>query len=224
MTSRASPPEAFGRPASTEGCLTRRLARVVTLHRMDGEQIVHDVAEKVRALVDDAERKAAEIVREAEAEAKQIRERAKSESDERLAAARNAFEELQAKLGLTSEVPGGPVPTPDPSPPPVPEPTPPPPDPGPPDPVPEPEPPLIPEPTPPPDEGTPPQIATEPAVNGSAPDAASKSADASGARLVAMNMALDGASRESIEAHLAEQYSIDDAGAIVDDVLQLAGK
>lgn len=190
---------------------------------MDGEQIVHEVAEKVRELIDDAERKAAEIVRDAEAEAKRIRERAQSESDDRLAAARSAFEELQAKLGLTSEVPGGPVPTPEPSPPSIPEPTPPPPDPAP-EPIPEPEPPMIPEPTPPPDEGTPPQIAAEPAVNGSAPNGAGKSDDAAGARLVAMNMALDGASRESIEAHLAEHYAIDDAGAIVDDVLQLAGK
>ena len=39
-----------------------------------------------------------------------------------------------------------------------------------------------------------------------------------------MNMALDGASREAIEAHLAEQYSLDDAGTIADDVLALAAK
>ncbi len=59
--------------------------------------------------------------------------------------------------------------------------------------------------------------------------AAGQSADrrstaASAARLVAMNMALDGASREEIEAHLAEEYALDDAGAIVDDVLALAAK
>ena len=189
---------------------------------MDGEQIVHDVAEKVRALINDAEDRAAEIVRDAEAEAKRIREQARSESEDRLAAARSAFEELQSKLGLTGEVPGGPVPTPEPSPPSVPEPTPPPPEPVP-EPTPEPEPPLIPEPTPPPDEATPPQIKAEPSVNGNA-DAEEKSADNAGARLVAMNMALDGSSREEIEAHLAEHYAIDDAGAIVDDVLQLAGK
>jgi hypothetical protein len=77
---------------------------------------------------------------------------------------------------------------------------------------------LIPEPAPPPDEGTPPQIA----VNGAVPDAAAKSDDAAGARLVAMNMALDGASREEIEAHLAETYALDDAGSLVDDVLALS--
>ena len=192
---------------------------------MDGEQIVHEVAEKVRELVDEAERRAAEIVHEAEAEAKRIRERAQSESDERLAAARSAFEELQSKLGLTSEVPGGPVPTPEPSPPSIPEPTPPPPDPAPsPEPTPEPEPPLIPEPTPPPDEGTPPQIATKPAVNGSGPNGDARSDDAAGARLVAMNMALDGSPRAEIVARLDAEYELADAGDLADEILAATGK
>ena len=39
-----------------------------------------------------------------------------------------------------------------------------------------------------------------------------------------MNMALDGASKEAIAAHLAEHYELDDAGAIADDVLALSGK
>ena len=37
-------------------------------------------------------------------------------------------------------------------------------------------------------------------------------------------MALDGASRETIEAHLAENYALEDPGSIVDDVLTLAAK
>lgn len=189
---------------------------------MDAEQIVHDVAEKVRTLIADAEQRAGQIVREAEVEAKEIRARAETESDQRLAAARSAFEELQSKLGLGSEVEPGPVTTPEPQPPSIPEPTPLPPDPTPsPDPTPEPEPPLIPEPTPPPDEGTPPQIA---AVNGGPADATAKSDDAAAARLVAMNMALNGASRDAIESQLAENYTLDDAGAIADDVLALATK
>ena len=196
---------------------------------MDAEQIVHEVAEKVRALIDDAEAKAAKIVSDAEADAKRIRADAETESQKRLDEARTAFEELQKKLGIGAEVPGGPVPVPEPTPQPVPEPTPPDPDPGPPaPPVPEPEPPLIPEPTPPPDEGTPPQIESVPepvaVANGSAPDEAARSDDAAGARLVAMNMALDGASREDIEAHLAENYDLADAGSIVDDVLALSSK
>jgi outer membrane biosynthesis protein TonB len=188
---------------------------------MDGEQIVHDVAEKLRALINEAEAKAAEIVSQAEADAKRIREQAEAESQERLAAARNAFEELQSKLGIGGEVPGGPVPVPDPSPPPVPEPTPPPPDPAPsPEPAPEPTPPSIPEPTPPPDEGTPPQIAAEPAAT----NGAGKSADAAGARLVAMNMALDGAGRDEIVTRLDADYTLDDAGGIADEILAVAGK
>jgi hypothetical protein len=196
---------------------------------MDGEQIVHEVADKVRELIADAESKAAQIVSDAEAEARRIRSQADGESQRRLAEARTAFEELQKKLGIGAEVPGGPVPVPEPAPPSVPEPAPTPPDPSPsPEPVPEPEPPLIPEPTPPPDEGTPPQIAADPvpvtAVNGAPPDAEAKSGDAASARLVAMNMALDGSGRETIEAHLAENYDLADTGSIVDDVLALAAK
>jgi hypothetical protein len=182
---------------------------------MDAEQIVHDVAEKVRALIDDAETKAANIVSDAEADAKRIRAEAETESQKRLTEARSAFEELQKKLGLGGEVEPGPVIVPEPSPPdtpepgpaPVPEPTP--------EPSPAPEPVIVPEPTPPPDEGTPPA-----AANG----AAAKSDDSASARLVAMNMALDGASREDIEAHLAESYELSDAASLVDDVLALSSK
>ncbi|MDX6582738.1 MAG: hypothetical protein QOI10_1922 [Solirubrobacterales bacterium] len=176
------------------------------------------MAEKVRTLIDDAEAKAAKIVSDAEADAKGIRERAETESQERIAAARSAFEELQSKLGLGGEVQPGPVVVPEPEPPstpepgpaPVPEPTP--------EPTPEPEPAIVPEPTPPPDEATPPAAAANGAVVGAKPD------DTTAARLVAMNMALDGASREAIEAHLAENYSLADGGSLVDDVLALASK
>jgi outer membrane biosynthesis protein TonB len=191
---------------------------------MDAEQIVRDVAERVRAVVSDAEERAAQIVRDAEQEASRIRERAEAEGKERLEEVRRALDELQGRLGATpagpppeSEVEPGPVTVPEPEPPEVPEPEPPPvPEPTP-EPTPQPEPPTIPEPTPPPDEGTPPQVAAS-AVAGARSD------DPAAARLVAMNMALDGASREAIEGHLAEQYSLDDPGAIVDDVLAFAGK
>jgi outer membrane biosynthesis protein TonB len=183
------------------------------LAAMDAEQIVREVAEKVRALVDDAEQRAAEIVRQAEADAKRIREQAEAEGRERLAEVRRAFDELQSKLG--AEVEPGPVTVPEPEPPAVPEPEPPPtPEPSPPDPGPEPEPPTVPEPTPPPDEGTPPS-----AANGG-----SRSDDAAGARLVAMNMALEGASREQIVAKLEGDYELDDAGAVADEVIALAAK
>jgi outer membrane biosynthesis protein TonB len=188
---------------------------------MDAEQIVHDVAERVRAIVSEAEERAAQIVRDAEQEAARIRERAEAQGKERVEEVRQALDELQGKLGAgqapQAEVEPGPVTVPEPEPPPVPEPEPQPvPEPTP-DPTPQPEPPTVPEPTPPPDEGTPPQV-------GEQPGAEPKANDAVAARLVAMNMALDGASREAIEAHLAEHYSLDDAAAIVDDVLAFAAK
>lgn len=188
---------------------------------MDAERIVHDVAERVRAIVSEAEERAAEIVRDAEQEASRIRDRAEAEGKERVEEVRRALDELQGKLGARArpdaEVDPGPVTVPEPEPPPVPEPGPEPvPEPTP-EPAPQPEPPLVPEPTPPPDEGTPPQVAAE-------ADADPKPDDPVAARLVAMNMALDGASRVTIEAHLAEHYSLDDAGAIVDDVLAFAAK
>ena len=188
---------------------------------MDGEKIIHDVAERVRELLAEAEERAAEIVRDAEAEAKRIRERAETEGTSGVAEFRSALEDLQGKLTAPRRCPpssrrrgrGRPraggrtragaarpgagararpgAATPEPTP--------------------EPEPAIVPEPTPPPDEGTP-------------PAAAGRSDDATGARLVAMNMALEGASREEIESHLAESYELDDAGAIVDDVLALAAK
>jgi outer membrane biosynthesis protein TonB len=187
---------------------------------MEAEKIVHDVAERVRAILAEAEERAAQIVREAEADAKRIRERAEREGAERLQEVRQALDELQGKLGsapatssngASAEVEPGPVVVPEPEPPaqpdpgptPVPEPTP--------DPAPEPSPPSIPEPTPPPDEGTP-------------PAAGGRSDDSAAARLVAMNLALDGASKEAIVAELEREYALEDPGAVADDVLALAQK
>ena len=195
----------------------------------NAEQIVHDVAARVREIVTEAEQRAAQIVREAEADAQRIRERAENDSRERLAIVRRALDELENRIaggrparssenvsassaGAAAEVTPGPVTVPEPAPPSIPEPAP---DPVPepsPDPVPEPAPDPQPEPAPPPEEGPPPGLSRE------------RSDDAAAARLVAMNMALDGASREEIEAHLAEGYALEDAGAIVDDVLALAAR
>lgn len=189
---------------------------------MDAEQYVHDFADRLRKMLSEAEVRATEIVRDAEADAKRIREEAQSESRERISAARTAFAELQSKLGLSDEIQPGPVPVPEPEPPSVPEPTPPPPAPAP-EPPSEPEPPLVPEPTPPPDEGTPPQISIVPDLAEPEPAADGKSDDDGGARLVALNMALDGASREEIEAKLAEDFALADSGKLVDEVLAVAG-
>ncbi|MGH2952817.1 MAG: hypothetical protein ACRDK9_02195 [Solirubrobacterales bacterium] len=202
----------------------------------DAEKIVHDVAERVREMVTEAEQRAAEIVSEAEGEAKRIRDRAEAEARERLAEVSSALDEVRGKLGSAggggaaspgpaephvdptaaaeAEVEPGPATIPEPEPPDVPEPTPDPvPDPVPsPEPVPEPSPDPMPEPEPPPDEGTPPA-----AANGARSDEV-------GARLVALNMALEGASREQIEAKLAADYDLEDRAKLLDEVIAAAGK
>ena len=66
--------------------------------------------------------------------------------------------------------------------------------------------------------------ATEPPRSATAAAAAgSKSDDAAGARLVALNMALDGASRDEIEAKLTEDFELADGAKLVDEVLAVAG-
>jgi ElaB/YqjD/DUF883 family membrane-anchored ribosome-binding protein len=150
----------------------------------DAEQIVRDVADRVRELISQAEEQASQIVRDAEVEAKRIRERAESEGKERLDELRKALDDLQGRLGTS----GAPAASVQPQPAPTVEPKP------------------AAEPTP-------------AAANGGA-----KPDDTAGARLVAMNMALDGSARDRILAKLSEDFELDDAGALVDEVLALAAK
>jgi outer membrane biosynthesis protein TonB len=182
---------------------------------MDPEQIAREVADGVRGVLAEAERRADEIVREAEDEATRIRARAESDARKRLEEVSSAFQDLKGKLaGESAEVIPEPPPVPEPEPPATPEPEPPPiPEPTP-DPVPEPvpTPPSVPEPTPPPDEADPPSVA----ANGAA------SPDKAAARLVAMKMALDGSSREAIDAHIVANYDVDNRQALLDDVLARA--
>lgn len=177
---------------------------------MDAEQIASEVAERVRAVIAEAEERADAIVREAEDEATRIRARAESEGRRRLDEIRSAFEDLQGKLGgsTEAEVTPGPVTVPEPEPPATPEPEPPP--------VPEPSPEPVPEPAPPPDEADPPAPEIPAAANGVA------GGDKAAARLVAMKMALDGASREEIDAHIAQNYDVERRDELLDDVLARA--
>jgi outer membrane biosynthesis protein TonB len=185
---------------------------------MDGEQIVHDVAERVRVLVSEAEERAAAIVREAEEEARRIREGAEAEARERLAAVRSGLDDLQGRLGAgkapDAEITPGPVTVPEPAPPDIPEPTP--------DPVPEPVPGPQPVPEPGPEPVPEPGPPDEPEAANGAPAAGGPSSDKAAARLVAMKMALDGASREEIDAHLAATYDVEDREKLLDDVLARA--
>jgi outer membrane biosynthesis protein TonB len=172
----------------------------------DADSLAQAAAELVRGAIDEAERRAREIVAAAEEQADRIREQAEREAREGLDEVRAALERLQGHLTGrgASEIQPGPVIVPEPEPPtpsepgpePVPEPMPPP--------IPEPRPDPVPEPSPPPDEGTPPSA---------------RLGDESGARLVAMKLALDGASREEARRKLAAEYgAVADLDRLLDDV------
>jgi outer membrane biosynthesis protein TonB len=181
---------------------------------MAGEDIVKQVADRVREAIDSAEERADEIVRQAESEAKRIRADAEAAASRRLEEVHKAIDDLQGRLSGAprSEVTPGPVTVPEPTPPttpepgpePVPEPTP--------DPVPEPTPDPVPEPAPPPDEADPPSI--DPGNGGGDQNAA--------ARLIAMKLALDGTSREEARKRLATDYKLADLDALLDDVYSRA--
>ena len=188
---------------------------------MDPEELIKQASDAMSAAIDAARGRAEEIIREAEHEAQRIRseaeataQRARSsaeaEAQRRLDEVRSALDALQSKLAGASEVQPGPVTVPEPEPPTTPEPTPePPPEPMPP-PTPEPTPDPVPEPIPPPGEADPP-----------APD--QRNGDAA-ARLVAMKLALDGASREDARKQLAAEYDLPDLDALLDEVYSKAGR
>lgn len=87
----------------------------------------------------------------------------------------------------------------------------------------EPEPPApeppAPEPEPPAPEPAPARGAAT-ATRGSSTTAApaAKAADHEGARLIALNMALNGSSRKEIDSYLSENYALADQGALLDEV------
>jgi outer membrane biosynthesis protein TonB len=194
---------------------------------MTGEDVVKQVADRVREAIDVAEKRAEEIVRAAEKEAQRIRSEAEaaatrlrgeaeSEAQRRLEEVRGALDELQGKLGgVRAEVDPGPVTVPEPEPPATPEPTP---DPTPepvPQPVPEPGPEPVPEPSPPPGEADPPS--PEPT------DTAGDGADAA-VRLVAMKLVLEGTPRDEARRRLAADYDVADLDSLLDEVYAKAGK
>jgi hypothetical protein len=49
-------------------------------------------------------------------------------------------------------------------------------------------------------------------------------ADHEGARLVALNMALDGAAREEVERHLREKHGVAEPEALLDEVYESIGR
>ena len=193
---------------------------------MDAEKLVEDLTTRVRdalaqaddrarEIIGEAEGRARKLVADAEADAKRIRERAEAEAEQRLGKVREALSGLEGALGggaPGAEVDPGPVTVPEPTPQPAPEPAPPA--------EPEPLPPSDPEPLPPEPEiepPAPPQPDREPpAAQNQAVNGGAVKGDEIGARIVATKMALDGASREDIAAHLAEHYEVGDADALLD--------
>jgi DivIVA domain-containing protein len=211
-------------PSAVEAHL-RRIADAI---ESTPEPSLADVAaKKVASIIEAAEAKAKEIEADARREADELLSNAREQARDQLERAQRSVanligqaDDLRERIGeMAEQVVGGgegsraetepgpePVPEPappqpevDPSPITVPEPAPPH--------EPEPEPPTIPEPQP--------DSPVQPAANG---------ADEQAARLVAMKMALDGASREDIAKHLSANYELADADELLDAVLERAGK
>ncbi len=185
----------------------------------EAESFAQAAADRVREIVESAEGRASEIVAEAERraeellgaarkEADQLRSRAESEARERLDDVRRALTDLEGRIGA-----GAAETAPSPEPEPEPEPA---------------EPAAE-------AEEAPPALADEPAEAGGASTEElieqlksggeeKGDADAGAARLVAMKMALDGASRDEVDKHLADSYSIPNRKKLLDDVFAKAAK
>jgi DivIVA domain-containing protein len=210
--------------------------------------LAESAGEKIAGILEVAERQATEIEAEAREQAEGILAEAKEKAREQVERAQEAVnrlvrqaDELRTAVGtlgqdLAREATAErerPAPEIDPTPVTVPEPAPPR--------EPEPEPPLTPEPEPPltPEPG--PAEVPEPRPEPFEPGGTRRSnadeliaqleggdgndtADTAAARLVAMNMALDGSSRKEIERHLAQSYDLADREALLDEVFTRIAK
>ncbi len=172
------------------------------MSREEAKSLAAQAARQVEEAIDAAEARAKEIVVAAEREAERIRAAAEAAAEERIRRAQDAVERLVAEAGQLrdavagSERPDGEPPPPEPATPPPPEPA------------------------------TPPPVAerrsTEDLIEQlKAPPA---EPDEAGARLVAMKMALDGKPRAEVEQHLAANFQLDSADALLDDVYSRVAK
>ena len=207
----------------------------------DADKFASQAAEHVRKAIESAEAKARQIVADAEQEADRIRSRAEADATERIERARAAVDRLVAQADELRDAVGGlgrdtagsdprgespAAPEIDPTPATVPEPEP--------AREPEPTPPMTPEPEPAREpEPQPPEVPEPSPPSGDRPStqqlleqlrAGNSRPDEGAARLVAMKMALDGKPRDEVERHLAENYELASAGALLDDVYSRAGK
>jgi DivIVA domain-containing protein len=69
----------------------------------------------------------------------------------------------------------------------------------------------------------PPAAGPEPPAPGPAPTPEAKDGDSAAARIVALDMALSGTSREDTDRYLAENYDLPDRAALLDEVYAAAG-
>jgi hypothetical protein len=168
---------------------------------VDAEELIKQTTDRVRAALDSAQERADQIVRDAEQEAQRIRSRAEAEAHERLDQVREALGRLEAGLGGAASPRAADAEPAAKAPPPHAEP--------------EPERPK------PPPEAKAPQPEPEPVPE--APEKTSNN-DAAGARLVAMNLALDGTSRDEARRRLAADYDLPDLDALLEEVYSKAGK
>jgi hypothetical protein len=164
---------------------------------MSVEDLAQQAADSVRHVVEEAQREAAKIVAAAEKEAEGIRARAEAEARDQVEGARKALEDLTARFGgsAPSDADGKATPPPDPTPSSAPE-----------------------------HEAAADEPADEPAPEKPDPPSPAADDDSQAARLVAMKMALDGASRDEIASELDASYKLADRDALLDDVLAKAGK
>ena len=170
----------------------------------DQIRAIIEAAEQTAAQIrSEAEDEAVRIRREAEEEATGIRDEARGDVHELLESLREGVGRLAADLDRLGEKLAAPGPD-DAAPVPVAEPV-------------------------PRDENTRAAASSEPAAQAAEPAAASSEpaapsdADLESARLVALNMALDGSSRDEVDRYLRENFALADSGALLDDVYASVG-
>ena len=223
-----------------------RVGSIIEAAERKAAEIEADARDEAERIVSAARREAREQVDRAQGAVSRLVDQA----DELRSAVGRLGSDIASQMGSSKPEPKSETPAPEivPQPPRIPEPEPPlDPEPSPPQ-TPEPQPPIEPEPSPPsvPEPQPPgPEIrsgaastddllaqlkgekaSVEPAAgpNGAAADknGPADDADVAAARLVAMKMALEGASRDEIAAHLSDNYELSHADKLLDDVLARA--
>ncbi len=204
--------------------ISERVREALAEAEKRAEHIVAEAQRSAHESVAEAETRARELVAEAEREAKRIRAETEKAARERVERARAALDELGQALKPTTKAATSESEEPAPEEAPAeatPEPV-----------EPEPDPDDEPEPAAPKSEpsGSPStdelvaQLRGGEAEPTAGPEGVGEKGDPGAARLVAMNMALEGASREEVDKRLAEEFELDDRESLLDAVFARVGK